>query len=883
VKRPPRLANVLLVLLLPAQLYESISGDLEEAWHATPDGLRYWKDAVRSVVDYWHDRLRGRTELEHKRGDGLMTSLLQDVRYGLRMMRRNPGFTVAAVITLMLGIGANSAIFTFLNVLALKPLSYRDPSRVAFLLGIDADTGDIRFSLHVADYFDIQREAQSFEKVAGYSYLSANLTGGDIPERIQAYRVTGDTFDLLGVSPALGRVITRADAAPGRDQVAVISDGLWKRRFGADPAIIGRKVILNGVTHDLVGVMPASFEFPVFNFKGDLWVPWTLDPAAAATDRRAGGSMPVIARIRSGVSESQADTELKTIMRRLAVAHPQSNGTVSARVVQMGRLDDEQAGPALLVVMTTVALVLLLACANVANLLLARGVSRSRELAVRAAVGATRWRIVRQLVVEALLLALIGAAGGILLARTAVEAIKGVLPEMIVTTVPNISTLGVDRTTLGFTLLVAVAASLVFGIVPALRAARPQLQDGLKEGAATGGSRSTRRLRTSLVVIEVALATILVVSAGLLARSYSELRNVSPGFNARGLLTMAMTLPAERYPDAARRLQFYDNAASRIEQLPGVESAGFVNVLPFSTYYRGTVVVIDGMPRPEAGREGRTEFRIATPRYFETMQIPTVSGRVFSVRDRDGSQPVAVVNRAFVRQFLNNAEAVGRRVRIGTDSQAPWLTVVGTIGDVHHSALTQKPTPELYLPYAQSPISMMMLAVRTSGRPEDHIAAVRSRVLSVDPQQPVYHVKSMARLVGDAQLEQSSSTVLMTVFSALALVLAVVGAYGVVSYGVNQQQKEFGVRIALGATPSGLVRLVVRRGALMVFVGVAFGLAGAAVASRALETLLFGVRPLDPFTYLLAAGTLMTMAVGACLLPAWRAASADTLAALRSE
>ena len=813
-----------------------------------------------------------------------MLSLLQDARYGGRMMRRNPGFTLAAVVTLALGIGANTAIFSLLNVLTIKPLPYHDPARVVFLLGTDADSGAIRFALQVADYFDIKHEAQSFEAVAAYTYLSANITGGDIPERVQAYRVTPDTFELLGAAPALGRVFSSTDGIAGRNQVAIISNGLWKRRFGADPGVIGRTVLLNGTPHDIVGIMPERFEYPVFNFKGDLWVPWVLDAAAAATDRAGSGSTTVVARLRTGITERQADAEIKTIMRRLASSYPRTNATLSARVIEMGRLDDEQAGPGLLIVMATVAVVLLLACANVANLLLARGLSRSRELAVRAAVGASRWRIARQLIVESLLLALAGAAGGLLLARTGIDAIRRALPEMILTTVPNVQELGIDATTLLFTLVVSIAASLVFGLVPAWRAARPQLQDGLKEGAATGGGRSTRRLRTTLVVVEVALATLLAVTAGLLGRSYGELRKLSPGFNPDGVLTMAMTLPSDRYPDGPRRLQFFDRAAATIGGLPGVRSAAFVNVLPFSTYDRNTTFTLDGTAPPVPNREPRASFRVASSGYFATMGIPLIAGRGFDERDRDGAAPVGIVNHTFVKRYLMEGEAVGRRIRLGDrDSNSQWTTIVGVVGDVNHWQLTQAPDPEVYLPLAQAPMAMMMLAVRGDGRPEDLIAPVRGRILEIDSLQPVYHVKPMSRLLGDALLPQTTSAALMAIFSGLALVLALVGVYGVVSYGVRQQMGEFGLRLALGATRSSLLALVLRRGVLMVAAGIVIGVGGALAASGVLRTLLYGVAPMDPLTYAAAAGALLAMGIGACVLPAWRAASANALAALRAE
>ncbi len=810
-----------------------------------------------------------------------MHSVLQDVRYGGRMMVRNPGFTLAAILTLALGIGANSAIFSLVNVLSLKPLSYRDASRVAFLLGTDTESGATRFSLGLADYLDVRRQAESFAQVAAYTYLSANITGGDIHDRVQAYRVTGNTFELLGVSAGLGRTFGPAEARPGHERVAVISDGLWRRRFGADVTIIGRDISLNGVTHQVIGVMPARFEYPVFNFKGDLWIPWTVDVPATDADRSAGGSATVVARLRTGVSQAEADAELRTIMQRLAVEHPASNGTLGARVVEMGRLDDEQAGPAMAIVIVTVSIVLLLACANVANLLLARGVSRARELAVRAAVGASRMRIARQLLVEALMLAIAGAGAGVLLAKLGLDAIRRMLPDALLTTMPNIGELGIDGPTLMFTLGLAVTTSLVFGLVPALRAARPGLQHGLKEGVA-GGGIATRRLRTALVVAEVALATVLLVSAGLLSRSYAGLRSASPGFSADRVLTMAMTLPEDRYPTAERRRLFFEEAADRIGQTPGVRSAAFVNVLPFSTYDRGSRFIIDGAPQPAAGKEPGASMRVASPGYFTTMDIPLLAGRPLEATDRNDTAPVAVVNRAFVRVYFGGQHAVGRRLRLaGARQDHPWITIVGVVGDVHHRQLTQVPVPELYLPLAQGAPPMMMLAVRAGGKPEELVNAVRGRILEVDPQQPVFHVKPMAQLVGDAMVTQTTSAGLMAVFSAVALVLAIVGVYGVVSFGVTQQMPEFGLRLALGATPASLVRRVLRGGALMVGAGIILGSAGAVAASGALGSLLYGVKPIDPLTYALAITALALLALAATLIPAWRASSAEPISALR--
>ena len=885
--RPPLLPRVLLKLLTTPHLHEAIAGDLEEQWHAA-GGRRwwFWKAVARSIVDAWRERLRQDDPGNAgSKGDGLMRSLVYETRHALRMMRQNPGFTLAAVLTLALGIGATTAVFSLVNVFALKPLSYRDPSRVAFVLGHDTETGATRFSLPIADYLDLKRDATSLSSVAAYAYESANLTGGDIPERVQAYRVTANTFEMLGVPAALGRAFTADAGTPGRERVAVISDGLWRRRFGGEPSVVGRRVVLNGTPYEIVGVMPRRFEYPVFNFKGDLWIPWII-PEAAAADRAVGGTGTVVARVADTVDTSAASAQVDTIMRGLASRHPVTNRNRTARLLEMGKVDDEQAGAATLTLPVTVTLVLLLACANVANLLLARGVSRARELAVRVAVGASRARIVGQLLIESFILACCGALGGLALAYIALEALKGALPEMLLLTVPNIRELGIDRSTLAFTMVTVVVSTLIFGVLPAWRAARPAAQAGLKEGAAAGGSRATRRLRTTLVVGEVAMATLLVIVAALLAGSYERLQRVRPGFTPQGLMTMAMTLPGDRYPTPERRRQFYNAAIERVRQLPGVQDAAFVNVLPFSTYDRGMPLVVEGAPLPPAGREPSTALRIVTERYFTTLQIPVRSGRTFDARDGESAARVAVVNERFARQFLGGGPVEGRRVRFGsTTDDAPWIEILGTIGDVNHSDVSKTPSPELYVPLSQANgTALMMLAARTEGRPEDLTAPLRAAILDVDPHQPVFHVKPMQRLVDDSLLASSSAAAFIGGFSVIALLLALVGVWGVVSYGVTQQMPEYGVRLALGATPGALVRLVIRQTAVMAAAGIAIGASVAAAAGGALEKLmLYGVSGRDVPTYAIVVTALFVLALLASVVPARRAASAEPLRALRAE
>ncbi|HLG56234.1 MAG TPA: ABC transporter permease [Vicinamibacterales bacterium] len=884
--RPPRFAVLLMHVLLPHALRDVICGDLEEEWNASlhPSRLRFWNLALRSIVACGIDRLRRdayrrATNNPPRRGDSAVQSLLQDVRYGCRLMWRSPGFTLAAVATLALGIGANSAIFGMLNVLSLKPLPYHDPARVAFVLGWDVDEGEMRFNLRQADFVDLQRQARSLESLAAYWYLSANLTDGDMPERVQAYRITPNTFSLLGVSAALGRVFADGDQEA---DVAVISHGLWQRRFGGDPSIVGRRLVVNGQPHVIVGVMPQRFEFPVFNFKGDMWMPGHLRDSARGQAAATDGAM-VIGRLRAGVSYRQAQSELDVLMQRFAREYPATNRGFGARLIEMGRLDEEQTGPAIPIMLVTVAMVLVLACANVANLLLARGVSRHRELAVRAAMGASRMRIGRQLLIEAMLLALAGGAAGSLLAMLVLSGLRASLPDLLLTTQPYVEEIGVDGTTFGYTLIISILTAAVFGLLPAWRASHEQLQDGLRESASTGGSLGTRRLRTGLVVAEVTLSTLLLIGAGLLVRSYSGVQRVNPGFDPAGVLTMTMTLPEEKYPETYQRLQFYDEAIDRLERLSGVRSAGFVNVLPFSTYDGGTRLTVDGAPMPEPGREPSASYRIASPDYHATMRIPLVEGRLFDDRDNAEGQPVALVNQTLARRYLGGPSAVGRRVRLGSAADAPWLTIVGVIGSVHHSALTDSPDPEVYVPMAQAPQAMMMLAIRSDTRPEDLSRTVRAEIQAIDPAQPVYHVKTLEALVDESMLVRSTSAAVMTLFSALALVLAAVGIYGVVAYGVSQQRREFGVRLALGATPRDLLRLVFRNGMLMVGAGMVFGVAGALSLSRLMATALFGVSPADPLTYSSVLGLIAVTSLIACGVPAWRASTTQPAGALRSD
>ena len=821
-----------------------------------------------------------------------MQSLLQDVRYGARLIWRNPGFSLAAIATLALGIGANSAIFSVVNALTRKPLAYHDPSRVTFVLAWDLDENEMRFNLHHLEYLDLQRDATSFQELAGYTYLSANLTGGDIPDRVQAYRVTPNTFTMLGVSALVGRAFDASEVAGGRTDIAVISHALWQRRFGGDAGVIGRQIVVNDEPKEIVAVMPPRFEFPVFNFKGDLWVPSQLRGWERG-QRAQFGLLTVVGRLRDGVTYAQAQSEVDLLMRGYAKRYSDTDRGMGARVIEMGRLGDMTAGPAAIILLVTVAMVLLLACANVANLLLARGAARQRELAVRAAIGASRLRIGRQMIVEGALLALGGGMFGVAIAYVMLAALRAALPDLVLTTVPNVHEIGVDAATLGYTLAVSLLTSVIVGVLPAWRASRDRF-DALKESASAGGSRNARRLRSVLVVAEVALATMLLVAAGLLARSYTGLHQVNPGFDPDGVMTMAMTLPESRYREIETRDRFYEQVLARTMALPGVASAGFVNTLPFSTYDDGTTITFDGAPAPPSGRDPVVSFRVVSDRYFETMRIPAIGGRMFDRRDTRNGALVAIVNQVFAHRHFADRSAIGQRIydesvwsRFAPKSLAadytPWLTIVGIVGEVRHSNLWDTVRPEVYLPMSQAAPAMMMLAARTSARPEDLTAPIRDAIRAIDPTQPVYHVKTMDTLVAESMELQRVSAAMVTLFSAVALMLAAIGIYGVVSYGVIQQTREFGVRMALGATPRDVLRQVLRSGGTLVAVGVVIGIAGAVGVSGLLRGALFGVSPMDPLTYAGVAVVLGVAGVIACMVPAWRASGTNPLNALRAE
>ncbi len=812
-----------------------------------------------------------------------MNSLLQDLKYGARMLLRAPGFTIVAVLTLALGIGANTATFTIVKSLLVLPVPYDEPERILLVAGWNLPDNQMNFNVRLVDSADFAEQSRTLD-VASYRYWSVNLTGTDEPERVQGYYVSWNTFSLLGVEPYLGRSFRPEEAQPGAPRVVILKHGLWTRRFNADRGLIGRSIGLNGEPYTVIGVMPPRFDFPQVNYTGDLWVPATDDLAAVRTDRARSPWGVMLGRLRAGVSQDSAQAEVDTFFRKLEQDFPQTNTGFGARLIPLQGFIALSFRPGLYALLAAVGLVLLIVCANVASLLLARGMTRQKEIAIRAALGAGRWRITRQLLVESMLLSLLGAGGGALLALWGFDLYRGMLPPIVHTTTPSLLEVGLDRAALGLTALLALLAGTLSGIVPALQSGRVDLRESLKEGGWSSAVAGPRRLRSALVVGEVALSLVLLVSAGLLIRTYTRLATASPGFNPRNVLSMEIALPDAKYAQPESRVRFYRDLLERVAALPGVRAAAIVNRMPMSTANTGTAFLIEGRPWPAPGEVPGAYYRTVSTDYFHAMEIPLLRGRGFSSQDTATSVPVAVVNQAAVRQHWQVGDPIGQRIRLGgVDSQEPWRVIVGVVGNVHHWSLDRAPAPEVYLPHAQAPDGRVNLVVRTAGEPLVFASSVRAAVRSIDPDQPVYSVEALAHMLARSYASQTMAVSLMGIFAGVALVLAMVGLYGLIAFNVTQRTHEIGVRMALGAQPRHVLRLVVAGGMKLALMGVGIGLLGAAGAARGIRGLLFETSAADPVTFVAVPFLLLLVALGASWIPARRATRVDPLVALRYE
>ncbi len=806
-----------------------------------------------------------------------MNTFWQDLRYGARMLMRNPGFTLIAVITLALGIGANTAIFSVVNAVLLRPLPFPESERLVRLYEkeTDAATPSERLEVAPANFLDWQRQSRTLAGIAAWGDEEQALAGQDKAEPVMAAFVSANFFSVLGVSPLYGRVLTSEEDQPDRDTVALLGYGLWQRRFGGDPNVVGQRVNLDGSRYTVVGIMPAGFQYP----RGaEIWTPLALN--ANQTQMREAHFLQVVARRQPHASLAQVRAEMETIANSLAQQYPATNKNWTVNVLPL--LEDEvgQVRQTMLLLMGVVSLVLLIACANVSSLLIARGATRRTEITIRAALGASRWRIVKQLLTESVLLAGLGGGLGLLLALWGTDVLLALSPSEI----PRMQTVRVDLGALGFTLAATVLAGLVFGVLPALQAAQVNLHESLKEGGrGAAGAPTNKRIFGALVVSEVALALIVLVGAGLLLNSFLRLQRVEIGIQTSNLLTVEVNLPSARYSGnnwRAQRLNFYGQVIERIRALPGVASVGAIDSLPLSGDQRGWTFRKEGQTlapseRPVAG------FQVATTDYFRAMGMQIRRGRAFTEADRDGSPQVAIINESFARRFYPNEDPLGQRIIIRNRPEAS--EIVGIVNDVKHFGPDKVPGPEMYVPYNQLVVGAVPLVVRTKSEPEALIGAVQQEIRAVDREVAIGKVRTMTQMMAAALAERRFALLLLGGFAAVALLLAAVGVYGVMAYAVTRRAHEFGVRMALGAQTQDVTKLVIRQGMKLAAIGVMIGLLAAFALTRLLSDMLYEVSAADPLTFAVVALLLTAVALLACWIPARRATKVDPVVALRRE
>jgi putative ABC transport system permease protein len=799
------------------------------------------------------------------------SNMLQDIRFGLRMLARNPGVTTLATIALALGIGGNTVIFSVVNAVLLKPVPVSHPNRLVWIWANSASRNLAYAFTSYSTYVEWKAGSTSFESMSAYAPASATLLAGNEPERVEVLRVNASFFPMLGVHPAIGRNFLAAEDEPGSREVAILNFSLWERRFGRDPNIIGRAINLDGKSVLVIGVLPRGFAFP--RQAADVYVP-IAHSAARGTQEAPSPSVGVFARLKRGIPIERAQSEIDAISRRLEATYPDMKGR-GARVWRVRDFAVRDVRLSLLVLFGAVGLVLLIACANVANLLLVRATVRQREIALRTALGAARWRILRQLLAENVMLGVCGGAAGLGVSVAGIRLLQRYGPQQI----PFIKEASLDGRVLAFAILASLLTAILFGLAPALAAFRARTFETLKAGGTAAGESLTRnRFRGALVVIEVAVALTLSIGATLTMRTLLRLQATSPGFDAEGVLTASVTLPAPKYPKGEQRVEFYQRLLHRVKAMPGVQGASMVSLIPLGGSNTGWNLMIEGQAPPRPEDTPIFWRRVIDPDYFHVMRIPLVRGREFTSQD-SGSPRVAIINETMARRYWPGANPLGKRFGLGNY----WLTIVGIVGDVKFTALTKGADPEFYEPYRQAPIADMILTVRALTDPLRLAPALRAAVLETDPTQPVSRVTPMTQYVSDAMGTPRLSAVLLAGFATTALLLATVGIYGVISFSVTRRTREIGVRIALGAAGRDVIQMVVGKAIALASIGVMVGIGSTLVLTSVMRGMLFGVTATEPSTYLAISALVIAIAALAAYLPARRAARVSPSVALRYE
>jgi len=818
-----------------------------------------------------------------------MANIWQDLRYGARMLLKNPGVTAVAVITLALGIGANSAIFSVVNAVMLRPLPFKNPDRLVSLWANVPDRG--RWRATPANFLDWKKQSTSFEGMTAFGSSTMTLTGDGEPEQLLGSRAGAGYFSVVGIEPMLGRQFLPEEYEPGKGPVVILGHAFWLRRYGGDPGLLNKAIRLDGSPYTVVGVMPPGIypAWPTTSGKlsfdqsqEQFWMPLGFTAEMAA--RRTSHVFGVLGRLKPGVTIEQAQAEMNTVAARLEAEYPVNKG----EGVLVSPFMDELVGkvrPALITLLAAVGLVLLIACANIAGLLLAQHAARSKEIAIRSALGAGRTRLVRQFFLEGLLLTLLGTTAGIALARLGIGGMLRIIPQEI----PRLDQVHLDWRVLGFTLLLSLVTCLVFGLAPAWHAAKPDLQSTLEQGGRSSGpSAGRQRVRQLLVVFQVSMAVMLVIGAGLMIKSFWRLQQVDPGFKAEHVLTLSLSLPQSKYPEPAQVNRFFTTLIERLDALPGVQSASIAYDHPLQANW-GDSFTIEGRPAPKPGEFPGANFEPVSSAYFRTVGAQVINGRQFSAQDDEDHPGVAIVNEAFARRFFPNEPTLGQRIqpgppgRIWRGQKLTSFEIVGIARNVKSAGLNAESEPTYYLPAAQAPLQDMAILIRTQSDPTALVTAVRQTVWAIDPNQPITDVKTLERIVSDSIAQPRLNMFLMGLFGALAMILAAVGIYGLLSYVVTQRTQEMGIRMALGARAADVLKLVLKQGMTLAVIGEAIGLLGAFALTRLIRGLLFGVTPTDMTTFIVVVVVLNAVALLACFVPARRATKVDPLAALRYE